>query len=1680
MKRLPAIPKTLWAIVGLLLGSASYALAQVPPAPTLASPTGSVPTGSPTFTWNPVAGATDYQLYVFRGTVVSFNSWLKEASVCSGSSCSNTPSMVLTPHDYQWKVRAKSASGTGAWSAVMSFNAAPTNWKGSACTNFALGDFNGDGRTDRLCYLSGVMNVSLATSEGFSGAFQSPASWLYSATGTPMVADMDGDGKSDLVVYVDSSGQFYVARSLGTSFADKVLWGKASGSSGGTDYTCRVDSYVAGTGDFNGDGLVDVFCKTTTNGRIFVGINTGAAFSFSIFATYTCDSTGERVGAIDLDADGKTDWYCIGKNAIFNGLLSNGTTFQTGTFGWFGPFCALVDWQIADLNGDGRPDMACGYTRIALSTGRWFLDQGSFPTNGCTPSAVFPADVDGDGTAELLCNLNGAPIDDIKVRRWDGNALTTPTVWKGSWCPGKVFPADFNGDGKIDLLCATDQSVVVAGTSGVQADLMIEAHNGLGGSTQVAYTPSTSFPDAHQPSAAFPNTNNAPVRQLVTSLTVRDGRTEPAMSTYSYAGGRMDSQAHEFLGYGYVRSTAPCLAGETACPYSETWFSQEVPSAGSPTLAQRKDGAANVLEASSSTYTNSAASILPRTSVMSRADHYTYAEDASKQTYSTYAHDSYGNTTQEVFSGDPAVSGDELQTDLTYVPATSAFIVNRRARVSRRVPAGSELAATEYLYDGASTYDQAPAQGNLTKIRGLMTAGSYVSRKMVYDAWGNVTSASDESSTAPTNRTITTSYDDTYHLFPVTVSNSADESVSTVWDQACGVPTQVTDANGQITTLQYDTLCRSTRTDIPLGGYVLRSYPDLGNPSFQRARVETPAPTGSTGNDWSEDLFDGLGRVYRSGKRGPSGAQSILVDRTYNPRGAVDTITAPFYESDTPPEPTRYFYDAMDRSTTLRHPDNAEVQTSYGPWSQTVTDENGKPSTARYDAYGRVIVQERTLNGQPVQTLSSYDPLGRLTGMTDALGNSWSWTFDALGRNTSRNDPDAGVWSYEYDDAGRVTSQTDAKNQTTTFAYDSAGRLSSKVSPVGTVTLTRSERRANFFNVGRVTTVAAPGPTTLKTDYDALGRPVKATRTLDALDYVAQRRYDSSGSLTGITYPDDDAVGTTGSPLLYDEAGRLRTIPGIVNQVTYDASGRPTVQANANGTQTTRTYDADRGFLEQIHTSGSSVIQNLGYTNDSVGQVTQVTSPITNEDWGYKYDDLYRLTRATNLSTPANTQTWDYDEIGRITNNSRVGAYEYPLPGSPRPHAPSNVDGAVYSYDSNGNLIQGGGRTPIWDAENRITQIGTTEFTYDESWERLKKATDGTASLYPFGDDYEVTAGQITKYVSIDGLGVVAKRVGMGGGAETFWLHTDRLGSIQSITNAAGDEVLRRTYRPYGDTIADSTSHAESRGWIDQRQDGETGLTYLHARYYDQTTGVFLSPDPLPPGWPGVGTNRYAYAFGNPVNGTDRSGLRWHCVTQTHHGNPGDSDPREGSPHQHTQCVWIDDYSGEPWADSAYDDLDPMREPGGRRGGGPRDSQANSPEDPSSNEGANGACPAAGCPSPEEPPTICQGPQCPRFQDQTTVTATASTVFQIPPTSLVPTSAPIGIHYDTSWMPSPEAYTYYGFNAAQDISAIPVVGGQIGGPAAWAWFGITIWAKYNDWPPKPPAREWKPNCHLCH
>ena len=77
------------------------------------------------------------------------------------------------------------------------------------------------------------------------------------------------------------------------------------------------------------------------------------------------------------------------------------------------------------------------------------------------------------------------------------------------------------------------------------------------------------------------------------------------------------------------------------------------------------------------------------------------------------------------------------------------------------------------------------------------------------------------------------------------------------------------------------------------------------------------------------------------------------------------------------------------------------------------------------------------------------------------------------------------------------------------------------------------------------------------------------------------------------------------------------------------------------------------------------------------------------------------------------------------------------------------------------------------------------------------------------------------------------------------------------------------TYDPYGNLATKTGSADTPVRWNGQVQDTDTGLYYLRARYYDPKTSQFISIDPIA----SVTGQKYNYAFGNPLNRMDPSGL---------------------------------------------------------------------------------------------------------------------------------------------------------------------------------------------------------------
>ncbi|MCP4074530.1 MAG: hypothetical protein GY742_22850, partial [Hyphomicrobiales bacterium] len=103
-------------------------------------------------------------------------------------------------------------------------------------------------------------------------------------------------------------------------------------------------------------------------------------------------------------------------------------------------------------------------------------------------------------------------------------------------------------------------------------------------------------------------------------------------------------------------------------------------------------------------------------------------------------------------------------------------------------------------------------------------------------------------------------------------------------------------------------------------------------------------------------------------------------------------------------------------------------------------------------------------------------------------------------------------------------------------------------------------------------------------------------------------------------------------------------------------------------------------------------------------------------------------------------------------------------------------------------------------------------------------------------------------------------------------------------------------YAAYGERQGNTT---ETKGFIGERHDPETGLMYLNARYYDPVTARFISPDDWDPVLDGVGTNRYAYAGNDPVNKSDPNGHSY--------GGEQDDPMNDG-----WDCGCGSDFSGDP------------------------------------------------------------------------------------------------------------------------------------------------------------------------
>ena len=210
------------------------------------------------------------------------------------------------------------------------------------------------------------------------------------------------------------------------------------------------------------------------------------------------------------------------------------------------------------------------------------------------------------------------------------------------------------------------------------------------------------------------------------------------------------------------------------------------------------------------------------------------------------------------------------------------------------------------------------------------------------------------------------------------------------------------------------------------------------------------------------------------------------------------------------------------------------------------------------------------------------------------------------------------------------------------------------------------------------------------------------------------------------------------------------------------------------------------------------------------------------------------------------------------------------------------------TWDANGSLTNDGTNAYVWDARNRLSQIGGLgSFVYDAFGRRQTATRGGTATSFLY-DGWEVAQEQQSGAASANlllGLGVDERLGRTAGGAASSYL-TDRLGSTLALASGSTPAIATSYgYDAQGNSTVTGTSSTNSFQFAERENDA-TGLITMRNRYYNPAWGRFISEDPI--GLAG-GSNLYVYATNDPVTFRDPLGLYASATTPS--PDPGSATP---------------------------------------------------------------------------------------------------------------------------------------------------------------------------------------------
>ncbi len=824
--------------------------------------------------------------------------------------------------------------------------------------------------------------------------------------------------------------------------------------------------------------------------------------------------------------------------------------------------------------------------------------------------------------------------------------------------------------------------------------------------------------------------------------------------------------------------------------------------------------------------------------------------------------------------------------------------------------AGNKIKEEVFDHSEMLTRSSTSVYDELSRLRQVIDSGNQVSVNN-YDPNGNLTSQTDPRLNATSHE-----YDALNRL--QTTTDAANGITQYTYDNQ-GNLAGVTDPRGLTTTYTHDGLGNLVNQSSPDTGVSSYTYDEAGN------RLSVTDARGITAT-YSYDVLNRVTRIaysdgspdvaytYDQGANG-IGRLSGIQDRSGTISYKYD-VHGNVVEKSSADLTTKYEYDDSNRLVEITYPSGLIVryQRNGGGQIEGVTAEKDGTTTSLiqnvvYAPFGQakgwdigngiqssfdLDLDYKTSHisiGQVIESNYSYDGSGNIAEISDELDNTYSklYSYDQLNRLITADGGNADL-TYGYDPVGNRLEQTEEGAESKSYIYAAQSNRLTQENSNTTVNYTHDahgnltsdgNHSYQYDATGRLVSVDAGNTAIYK--YNALGQRVYKQADISpenealALEYTQAALTHRNTALNLLAEAEQRETYAQELFERYDIAGRRAVVSQKTeeaNAVLLEVDALLVESSELSATADAKTEEADIYEQEAINLQNQLDDLNAQFPSSpiKVGAITVFIKASAS-------DLMQQIADTSAALDLANQQAEDLNaESASLSGQASDLTAEAGVKQAYAESLLAEADAMTQQIDADEPFAA----EKIQEAEQLMAEalaLRTQGASEQEQANSFAALANDIQTLRNFIYDesgkllgaYDVIGSPQHEIIYMDNIPVALVL-----GNIIYNIHVDHLNTPRAITDGNGVVVWRWRSKPFGDSAPDEDPDGDgikvtlNLRFPGQYYDQETGLYYNYYRYYDPSTGRYITSDPI--GLEG-GLNTYAYVGGNPFRYFDIYGL---------------------------------------------------------------------------------------------------------------------------------------------------------------------------------------------------------------